>query len=1716
MKTWLQTLSPPFMKDELQRIQHLLSTIFEPADIKPSDCIVAIIFHQLTAMYDRGVLIEWQLFDSKQITLDQNLIRRMSDLYPVVSPFPRSNMAKTTKYQNHNWIEIALCEPLFLRFDGDKLIMLRLVLFVLFANRLYCKKSTPIRPNDFNHFRRFVAKPRYFDVINQEQIETQVQFEQAYHAFRSSINGSHDLKAKLFASKPPLLKKISVDNEPQKAAHQHKITLRDLDARSTYRQQVASEISSRLDVPVIVSQLTPTDTLDSIAQDLLHNNRLELMESLHLPLHSHYLREDEAKQLLHYLEQQLQHKSSKAALNAAIVLLALLTGKEDEALTSLSMSRRVQNEREYIDLERQCWNKPNIVLRDQFQPTDEQQSWVTSSCCWLALPLPRTLIEVFKFHLGVQNKSIVPLSILLTEPIAVLIKHALSQVSTNRPLTLAQVKRFMFSRLAQHYDPQFAMLLLSTVKLDNSHHLYYLAVSPEQLIRAYASEINRCMLDDNINIDTVITGLSKEEMYGSKNTLLIDRVYQRIQHCFSQLKTLSGSFPHEKSALITLFNDLNCYTGLMAVAASNHRIRVHYMFTENSFDCEQGVILVSDKVHYNDSAIRLLPMPDCLQQQLIIFKFYRNKIIQALVCCDPGLAKRLKSIDFQYGFFYSISPEQNIVPLGHKHLKAYLGNDWCLPLNTFRHHYCQTLRNDPNVAKFAKSLMGHVNHGQHVLSDFSNLSIDTIIQAKPVSNDLMAILGFSVLPAINKKRTSLSVSRIPLSSASNKEFSRHLVREKIDACLCDDKAIALDGLQKYVFDALINSLKDIPNTANHRRLILTFNRYFHKLYYFNHQQCTQHFDITTDLDVDGLTLSSLCLKQSSNHQMILSLLRNLLETKQVQQDPEIYILLSLLTFSPVIAGISITMLIQALHEPRFCVVDDHWYLPFPDNRRWYIDPMSIAILLAGQQPHPFIDKKRLIVKVNTLLRRILHNYDISSYDDALQILVACREYVLPSEVNAFKAGRLVSYPLSDATLCRFLTNRQYEVTRSLQPHCNLMSQKAITHQDILNCQQALGSIHSRLKKLPTSPTKKQLGEAILEAWRSLLNEPSTTGINRLREHTQATYNTAISLCFDYLFLRTQMKGKRKANAAKSTIIQYRDSAVLPFIHTFGMSDIEYFDAEEFEDMYRYILSSHITASRRYKAERFRDLHYQTRYLYPLPHLRWHQIEPSLVDDKTIINNANIVTMQDYDLTLAYIQHDQQLTATQKAYYQLTLILMMRLGLRPHEVWGLEYNDFTQNGEYLYIHSNAIRRLKTCAANRQVPVTLFLNDSEKKLLDTWKGFAQNRGTNKRIFYFIHQDHEDEQHRCQHYLTRCLKQISKDATLTLYHARHSFATHLYWLLQPQTTPSMITLQLQRWSRHQDLPQFREELMLHLVGNINESQKVFFALAKMVGHRHPSTTFASYIHGVDIQHCIDHNRHLYSMITTTERQRLCQLVALSSGTLRKRLRTEKAVDSKYARSLSHLTVKARYQLPSTPYELPINLPCQQLRSAEMRLDTLLTLNSYLHNIIRLNYYQPEGLSIPLFEQITDLTDSLRMAVLEHAPTSNKHTRMSNQISANGLLNYANKACVLELLNALSLLSNDEIKVLLATFTTIHYRNGIYTHEMGQTEAIAQFARKLGIKYRIKAEIKIHDFTMSKTVSELSFYRQKGMTSINKKVAYVFIIVALYQKKAMPVFAM
>ncbi|OBU42135.1 hypothetical protein AYY26_20285 [Photobacterium phosphoreum] len=116
MNTWLQTLSPPFMKEELQRIQHLLSAIFEPADIKPSDCIVAIIFHQLTAMYDIGVLVEWQLFDNKQITLDQDLIRRMSALYPVASPFPRSNMAKTTKYQNHNWIEIALCEPFFFTF----------------------------------------------------------------------------------------------------------------------------------------------------------------------------------------------------------------------------------------------------------------------------------------------------------------------------------------------------------------------------------------------------------------------------------------------------------------------------------------------------------------------------------------------------------------------------------------------------------------------------------------------------------------------------------------------------------------------------------------------------------------------------------------------------------------------------------------------------------------------------------------------------------------------------------------------------------------------------------------------------------------------------------------------------------------------------------------------------------------------------------------------------------------------------------------------------------------------------------------------------------------------------------------------------------------------------------------------------------------------------------------------------------------------------------------------------------------------------------------------------------------------------------------------------------------------------------------------------------------------------------------------------------------
>ena len=119
---------------------------------------------------------------------------------------------------------------------------------------------------------------------------------------------------------------------------------------------------------------------------------------------------------------------------------------------------------------------------------------------------------------------------------------------------------------------------------------------------------------------------------------------------------------------------------------------------------------------------------------------------------------------------------------------------------------------------------------------------------------------------------------------------------------------------------------------------------------------------------------------------------------------------------------------------------------------------------------------------------------------------------------------------------------------------------------------------------------------------------------------------------------------------------------------------------------------------------------------------------------------------------------------------------------------------------------------------------------------------------------------------------------------------------------------------------------------------------------------------------------------------------------------------------------------------------------------------------------------------------------------------------MSTKGLLNYANKACVLELLNALSLLSKDEIEALLATFMAIHHRNGIYIYEPEHADAIKQFAMKLGLKYKIKAEIRIRDLTMSKTVSELAFYHPKGKPSINKKLAYVFIIVALYQKESMP----
>ncbi|TVS08979.1 MAG: hypothetical protein EA417_21410 [Gammaproteobacteria bacterium] len=273
--------------------------------------------------------------------------------------------------------------------------------------------------------------------------------------------------------------------------------------------------------------------------------------------------------------------------------------------------------------------------------------------------------------------------------------------------------------------------------------------------------------------------------------------------------------------------------------------------------------------------------------------------------------------------------------------------------------------------------------------------------------------------------------------------------------------------------------------------------------------------------------------------------------------------------------------------------------------------------------------------------------------------------------------------------------------------------------------------------------------------------------------------------------------------------------------------LEGMSASDWEEFYDDVLESLESDTDRRKAcGNLRDYH---RYL--MITMNAPQVAIDGQTDATARGRATLVTDEDYRQLLKVLKlaSDQ---VHRIRMLRLIVMLMYRVGLRPHEIVGLEYGhiqgcslESLRNRTarpVLYLKATSRETLKTRSAVRQIPLYWFLEDDELNELqaylhDKMSKYREGNPDNAIIFTpELGTNHRISEKDTFGLITNLLRQVTGDENVVAYSLRHSCLTNLFFeLFRPH-------------SRGGNLP-----------------REATYAISTLAGHLDPDITLQTYIH-------------------------------------------------------------------------------------------------------------------------------------------------------------------------------------------------------------------------------------------------------------------------------
>ena len=327
------------------------------------------------------------------------------------------------------------------------------------------------------------------------------------------------------------------------------------------------------------------------------------------------------------------------------------------------------------------------------------------------------------------------------------------------------------------------------------------------------------------------------------------------------------------------------------------------------------------------------------------------------------------------------------------------------------------------------------------------------------------------------------------------------------------------------------------------------------------------------------------------------------------------------------------------------------------------------------------------------------------------------------------------------------------------------------------------------------------------------------------------------------WLSSMVTGGAKENIDLISIYRYASALTPVFEEVAYDANLLGMDEEDIVELYDKLLTARQLKAATFPYARLATFHrWAQRSDYGLPDIDWSDL-PDVPDSENVL--PGIIAESEYLEALNLI--NSEIKALGRDFVLSASFMLIggyRFGLRRRESWGMLRRDFRLEGvdTVVLVCGNSFRKLKTRGSRRQVPLLFTLTAMELRILRSLLSNFESRHGAQNSLPILAGSNGDllPVEKYSKVINVALKRATGNESISLHHARHSFANNV--------TMGFVG-NVSGWKEYLRKGKKNDpDIVRILLGRSDCRRRSAWALARTLGHMGARTTFRNYVHLMD----------------------------------------------------------------------------------------------------------------------------------------------------------------------------------------------------------------------------------------------------------------------------